>query len=441
MFGFWEFCANFAVVKKTFIHERDHWTDFRWDADRLIDVMAQVNREAGFLAGRLSAIGFDARLSTAAETLARDIVASSAIEGIALDSTEVRSSVARRLGIPSDGFGAALHYVDGVVEMMVDATVNYTVSLTEQRLFDWHAALFPTGRSGMAEIRVGAYRTSPMQVVSGMFGRERVHYRAPEADRVPAEVAHFLEWLNDAANAPSYVKSAIAHLWFVSIHPFDDGNGRIARAISDMILAQTEDNGRRFYSVSSEINREKNAYYAVLERTQQGTGDITEWLVWYLTCIRNAVRAAYAVLSGVLRKTVFWRTHAQAALSERQRTVLNTYLDGYDAKLTIKNYARVANVSVDTAARDIHDLVDKGVAQVEQGRVRDASYSLIYSDEERKYGELSLQEQDGKHFVVAALPDGRTIREQIQAADRLRLAQEEITLRDVADKYFSFLKL
>ena len=433
--------GNFVGMKRRFIHERENWTDFRWDSGRLIDVMARVNRETGYLAGRLSAIGFDDQLNIATEMLASDIVASSAIEGIMLDTSEVRSSVARRLGIAIVNEKASTHYVDGIVEMMLDATVNYQAPLTAQRLFAWHGALFPTGRSGLEEIHVGAYRTEPMQVVSGSFGRERVHYRAPEADCVPAEMQHLLDWLNDDANEPSYIKSAIAHLWFVSIHPFDDGNGRIARAISDMILAQTEQNGQRFYSVSSEINREKNAYYDVLEHTQQGDGDITQWLVWYLTCIANAVKAADTMLSGVLRKSIFWNTHAGKALSERQKQVLNTYLDGYDAKLTIKNYARLSQVSTDTAARDIHDLESKGIVRAEQGRVRDVSYSLIYTTRLQKYNQLALQDVGGKPHIVAVLPDGRTIQEQVISVDKLRYEQDEVTLEDLADKYFSFIKL
>jgi len=436
-----EIMATFAGMKKTYIHEREDWTDFHWDSNRLINIMSRVNRETGYLAGRLSAIGFDAQLNTAAETLANDIVASSAIEGIILDMSEVRSSVARRLGVAIVNEMASTHYVDGIVEMMLDATVNYQAPLTQQRLFAWHAALFPTGRSGLDEIHVGSYRTQAMQVVSGAFGRERVHYRAPQADRVPAEMIHFLNWLNDDGNEPSYIKSAIAHLWFVSIHPFDDGNGRVARAISDMILAQTEHNGRRFYSVSSEINREKSSYYDVLERTQQGDGDITQWLQWYLTCIANAVKAADTMLSGVLRKTIFWRTHAGKVLSLRQKQVLNTYLDGYDAKLTIKNYAKLCQVSTDTAAHDIHDLEAKGIVRAEQGRVRDVSYSLTYVDEQHNYDQLALQDEGGKTHIVATLPDGRTIQEQITNVDKLRYNQEELTLQDLADKYFSFIKL
>ena len=428
-------------MKKVFIHQRDNWTDFRWDSGRLLDIMSQVNRETGFLAGRLSAIGFDGQLSTATETLASDIVASSAIEGIVLDTSEVRSSVARKLGITIAGEKASTHYVDGIVEMMLDATANYSAPLTEQRLFAWHGALFPSGRSGMSDINVGAYRTEPMQVVSGMFGREKVHYRAPEADRVPAEMKKFLSWLNDGKNLPSYIKSAIAHLWFVSIHPFDDGNGRIARAISDMILAQTEKNGQRFYSVSSEINREKNSYYKILEQTQQGDGDITDWLVWYLTCINNAVKDSYNMLSGVLRKSAFWRTHTGKALTEREMSVLNIYLDGYEAQLTIKNYAKVGKVSVDTAARDIHDLETKGIIKAEKGRVRDSSYSLIYAEDRKKYEKLAWKDKRGKKYVVATLADGRILEEQISDIDKLRYEQEEVTLQDIADKYFSFIKL
>ena len=424
-----------------FIHERENWTDFRWDANRLIDVLSQVNRETGFLAGRFSTIGFDAQLSTAAETIANDIVASSAIEGIILDSAEVRSSVARKLGIKVADEKTPTHYVDGIVEMMLDATTNYLEPLSEKRLFSWHGALFPTGRSGLSEIHVGAYRTEPMQVVSGMFGREKVHYRAPEAEKVPAEMKTFIDWFNDKDVKPSYIKSAVAHFWFVSIHPFDDGNGRIARAISDMILAQAESNGQRFYSVSYEINKEKSAYYDVLERTQHGEGDLTEWLTWYLKCIGNAVMESYTMLSNVLRKSIFWHIHSQSPMSEREKNVLNTYLDGYDAKLTIKNYAKLCKISTDTAARDIHDLEDKGVLRVAQGRVRDASYSLVYSHNVLQYENLTTAEHDSKHYISATLSDHSIIEERISDIDWLRYSQKEITLQDLADKYLAFLKM
>lgn len=431
----------FCPMKMTFIHERDNWTDFRWDLHQLIDVMAQVNREAGFLAGRLSSIGFDTRLNTVTETIANDIVASSAIEGIPLDTSEVRSSVARKLGITISEEKTSTHYVDGIVEMMLDATANYSAPLTEERLFSWHGALFPTGRSGLSKIHVGAYRTEPMQVVSGMFGREKVHYCAPAPERVPQEMARFLDWLNNGNNKASYIKSAIAHLWFVSIHPFDDGNGRIARAISDMILAQTENNGQRFYSVSFEINKEKAAYYHVLERTQHGDSDITEWLVWYLTCINNAVKHSFTMLSSVLRKSTFWQTHSQTSMSEREKSVINIYLDGYAAKFTIKNYARLAGVSTDTASRDIHDLESKEVLYMEQGRVRDASYSLVYSTEAQHYDNISVSERNGMHYISTKAAGGNLVEEQISEIDGLRLSQEEVTLQDLANKYFSFLKL
>ena len=424
-----------------FIHERENWTNFRWNANQLIDVLSQVNRETGFLAGRLSTIGFDAQLSTAAETIANDIVGSSAIEGIILDTSEVRSSVARKLGIKIADKKVPTHYVDGIVEMMLDATENYLKPLSEKRLFSWHGALFPTGRSGLSEIHVGAYRTEPMQVVSGMFGREKVHYRAPEAEKIPAEMKIFIDWLNDKDVKPSYIKSAVAHFWFVSIHPFDDGNGRIARAISDMILAQTESNGQRFYSVSSEINKEKSAYYDVLEHTQHGEGDLTEWLAWYLKCIDNAVMESYSMLSGVLRKSIFWRTHSQVSMSEREKNVLNAYLDGYDAKLTIKNYAKLCKTSTDTAARDIHDLKDKGVLHMAQGRVRDASYSLVYSHDVLQYENLTATEHDGKHYISATLSDHSIIEERIYDIDWLRYSQKEISLQDLADKYLAFLKI
>lgn len=301
-----------------FIHETVDWPSFRWDKDKIADSLARTNRAVGFLAGRLSTIGFENQMAATVESVTHDVVSSSEIEGITLNTAEVRSSVARKLGVNVPDMHEPTHYIDGVVEMMLDATQNYAQPLTEERLFGWHAALFPVGRSGSVPIDVGCYRSEGMEVVSGMFGRERVHYRAPEPERVPAEMETFIRWFNNPQIPPSLLKSAIAHLWFVSIHPFDDGNGRIGRAISDMVLSQADHSKLRYFSMSLQISREKKEYYRVLEHTQRGDGDITCWLEWYMDCLDRALETAETMLSSVLNKAIFWRTFSLATVTERQ---------------------------------------------------------------------------------------------------------------------------
>ena len=341
--------------------------------------LVNVNKAAGFLAGRLSAIGFDAQMSAAVETLTHDILASSEIEGVVLNSDQVRSSVARRMGVHIVGDVEPSHYVEGVVEMMMDATGKYDQPLTDERLFGWHNCLFPTGRSGMEVINVGKYRIDPMEVVSGTLGREKVHYRAPEADAVPSEMKQFLDWFNADSTPKDYVKSAVAHFWFVSIHPFDDGNGRISRAIADMALSQADDSSLRFFSISRQINKDKRKYNAILERCQKGGCDITLWIDWYLDCMSRAIDSAVEMLSSILDKSIFWQTHSQVVVSDRQKSALNIYLDGYSGKLNVKNWAKQVKVSDDTAARDVKDLVEKGILVPQSGRVRDVSYGISIS--------------------------------------------------------------
>jgi Fic family protein len=306
-------------------------------------------------------------------------VKSSDIEGETLDLAQVRSSIARRLGIEVAGLVAADRKVDGVVEMMLDATRRHGTPLTEARLRTWQASLFPDGRSSLATIRVGAWRDDskgPMQVVSGPIGRERVHFTAPPAARVDAEMAAFLDWFESETAIDGVVKAAVAHLWFVTIHPFDDGNGRIARAISDMALARAEASGERFYSVSGQIRRDRDAYYAILERTQKGDLDITPWIEWFLGCLSRAIDGAEAMFSAVPRKARFWDRHAGVALNARQIKVLNRLLDGYDGKLTSSRWARLAGCSQDTAHRDLVDLAERGIVVKSPARGRSASYSL-----------------------------------------------------------------
>lgn len=362
-----------------YIHQTKDWPHFSWDKDVINVKLANVNKAAGFLAGRLSAIGFDAQMSAAVETLTHDILASSEIEGVVLNSNQVRSSVARRMGVHIIGDVEPSHYIEGVVEMMMDATRKYDQPLTDDRLFGWHNCLFPTGRSGMEIINVGKYRIDSMEVVSGTLDREKVHYQAPAADAVPAEMKQFLDWFNADSTPKDYIKSAVAHFWFVSIHPFDDGNGRISRAIADMALSQADDSSLRFFSISRQINKDKRRYNDILERCQKGGCDITFWIDWYLDCMLRAIESAGEMLSSILDKSIFWQTHSQVVVSDRQKSALNIYLDGYSGKLNVKNWAKQVKVSDDTAARDVKDLVEKGILVPKPGRVRDVSYGISIS--------------------------------------------------------------
>lgn len=366
----------------TYIHQSEQWPHFTWDKELVADKLAAISKASGFLMGRLSTIGFDARLSASTEMLSNDIINSSEIEGITLNVKQVRSSIAKKLGISSDANEPSSHYVEGIVEMMLDAVSHYRQPLTHERLFGWHNCLFPTGMSGYSRIDVAQYRKGEMKVVSGNYGREKIHYEAVAAQEVPKEMDIFLDWFNTDCASPTYLKSAIAHFWFVCIHPFDDGNGRIGRAIADMALSQADDSAMRFFSMSRQINKDKKSYYGVLERVSRQTDvDITEWLTWYLDCMARAIQASDEVLSRILQKAAFWQNHAHVALSERQNKVLNIYLDGYVGKLTVKNWAKRCKVSADTAARDIKDLISKGVLEPQQGRMRDVFYGIRCDDE------------------------------------------------------------
>ena len=359
-----------------YIYDSPQWPHFTWNHELVSDVLARVNKESGFLAGRLSAIGLDARMGAVVETITHDIVSSSEIEGVVLNTDEVRSSVARRLGVDIPQSRDSSRYIDGIVDMMLDATVHYQEPLTHDRLFGWHNTLFPNGRSGLAVIDVAKYRSGEMSVVSGMLGKEKVHYVAPSPDKIEKEMDAFLDWFNAESTSKTYLKSAISHLWFVCIHPFDDGNGRIGRAIADMSLSQADDSQMRYFSMSRQINADKKSYYDILERTQKQDGDITAWLIWYLDCMSRAIHASDELLSRVLCKAVFWQTHAGIPFSDREQQVLNVYLDGYEGKLTAKNWAKRSKVSLDTAARDIKRLVEAGILIPQPGRVRDVSYGI-----------------------------------------------------------------
>jgi Fic family protein len=341
--------------------------------------LALARHRQGLLLGRMQALGFQLQAEATLTTLTEDVVKTSEIEGERLDPRQVRSSIARRLGMDVAGLMPADRNVDGVVEMMLDATQNFDRRLTKQRLFDWHAALFPTGRSGMRRIVVGAWRDDregPMQVVSGPVGREKVHFVAPPADRLDREVAPFLDWFNRAPASDPVLVSGLAHLWFVTIHPFADGNGRIARAAADMALARSEGSAQRFYSMSSRIRLERNDYYDVLERVQKGTLDVTEWLEWFVNCFDHAVESAQQILETTLRKARFWEAHASQGLSERQRRLVNRLLDGFEGKLTTGKWAALGKCSQDTAYRDILDLVARGILEKGPGSGRSTSYVL-----------------------------------------------------------------
>lgn len=361
-----------------YIHELEGWPNFYWDKDAVGAYQLRVSREASYMYGKLSSIGFQGQLQAVVESITYDVMCSSEIEGVHLDNSQVRSSIARKLGAVINDFAEPSHYIDGIVEMMLDATTNYNSELNSERLFGWHSCLFPNGRSGYSKIDVAQYRTGAMRVVSGNYGRERVHYVAPDADRVGEEMRLFFSWFNSADVQRDYVKSAIAHLWFVCIHPFDDGNGRIGRAIADMALQQADDSKMRFFSVSQQINADKKHYYDILERTQSLKSlDITEWLIWYLECIGKAIENAERNYQMVVDKSAFWQNHSQMDLSARQVDVLNIYLDGYIGKLTAKNWAKLAKVSLDTASRDIKDLVVKNILTPNTNQSRNINYGLI----------------------------------------------------------------
>jgi Fic family protein len=369
---------------RVYIYEDPAWPRFEWSRQKLAEQLAAVHREQGRLLGRTEALGFKLRQEAVLETLTEDVLKSSEIEGERLDAEQVRSSVARRLGMDIGGLKPVDRNVEGVVEMMMDATRHYEKPLTEERLFAWHASLFPTGRSGLRPIRVGAWRddsSGGMQVVSGPVGREHVHFQAPAASRLDAEMKSFLAWFNGNEEKDGVVRAGVAHLWFVTIHPFDDGNGRIARAITNMALARSEGSCERFYSMSAQIREERAAYYDILEQTQKGGMDITPWMEWFLGCLGRAIEGAQGVLGTVLFKARFWESIGDFRLNERQRLVLNRLLDGFEGKLTTSKWAKLVKCSHDTALRDIAALVQGGILVRNPAGGRSTSYALAKTAE------------------------------------------------------------
>lgn len=426
-----------------YIHERDNWTAFRWDATGLTALLEEVNRKQGLLYGRLASLGFDSKLKAMAENLTYDVVYSSEIEGIRLNVDEVRSSIARKLGIENIKQTAPSHYIDSVVAVMLDAVSHYDQLLTKEKICAWQAAFFPTGFSEGSQIEVGQYRTNEEHIVSGMFGREKIHYVAPSPGRVDEEMAHFLDWFNNHDDINSVIRSAIAHFWFVSIHPFEDGNGRLARILSDMLLARADKSEFRFYNISSQINKDKKRYYDILEKAQHGDGDITEWICWYANTLSLALDEAENIVSTILNKSFFWQKASSIPLSQRQTDMLNLFLDGYEAKITSKTWASLAKCSKDTAIRDIQDLVDKEILREDIPGAKRPSYSIIYDPEDITsfFSEVTIEQQNGNQYIKGLYKGKQQVCERILPIDAERYEKGELPLENLLAKYCSYLRI
>jgi Fic family protein len=360
-----------------YIYEYKNWTDFSWQDKAINLVFGEVRLIQGKMIGQMNSLGFFAKEEATLTALTLDVVKSSEIEGELLNYNEVRSSIARRLGINTAGLVSSSRHIEGIVEMMLDATQRFSLPLTEERLFGWHAALFPTGYSGPYLIEVGKYRTGEMQVVSGAMGKEKVHYKAVNPELVKIEMDKFLDWFNNEKNLDPVLKAAIAHFWFIIIHPFDDGNGRIGRAITDMLLASAEGSGERFYSMSSQILAERKRYYEVLQKVQHSAGDITEWMDWFLHCLKNAMLSTEKTTQKIVRKAAFWKTHEHTPINERQRIIINKLLEDFEGKLQTSKWAKIVKTSTDTALRDIKDLIEKGILKQTLEGGRNVNYELM----------------------------------------------------------------
>ncbi|MEX0998059.1 MAG: Fic family protein [Flavobacteriaceae bacterium] len=345
----------------TYIHQLKDWPQFQWDEEAFINLLSEVRHLQGKLVGKVELLGFELKDEANLETLIQDVVQTSEIEGEILNPEQVRSSIATRLGLENSGVQQADRHIDGVVEMTLDATQNTDKVLDNERVFGWHAALFPTGRSGLYKIEVAQWRSGDMQVVSGGMGREKVHYEAPKATRLEQEMNLFFDWFNTETKADPILKAAIAHLWFVTIHPFDDGNGRIARAIADMQFSKADGVNQRFYSMSAEIKKQRKHYYTLLERTQKGDLNITQWIVWFLECLKQALLASHTIIDKVVHKHQFWMSNAGLIGNERQKKILNLLLDDFQGNLSSSKWAKITKTSPDTALRDITDLMQKGI--------------------------------------------------------------------------------
>lgn len=372
------FEAKYALMN-FYIHQRPNWPNFTWDDELLLKLLGSVRHLQGKIVGKMEAVGFDVRNEASLDTLTLDILKTSEIEGEILDPEQVRSSLAKRLGLDIGGLISTDRNVDGVVDMLLDATQQAAQPLTEDRLFAWHSSLFPAGRSGLHKLLVGQWRKDskgPMQVVSGSIGKENIHFEAPPAERVAAEMSTFLDWFNKELSLDPVIKAGIAHLWFITIHPFEDGNGRIARALTDLLLTRGDGMSQRFYSMSTQIRVERKGYYKILEKSQQGLLDISAWLEWFLTCLLNALLNAEFTLQKVLVKHQFWLAHKGTTMNQRQIKTLNKLLDGFAGKLTTVKWAKINKCSRDTALRDLQDLINKGLIEKEAGGGRSSSYEL-----------------------------------------------------------------
>jgi Fic family protein len=366
-------------LRNIYIHEKDNWTNFTWNEKLVSKKLAETRNLQGRLLGKMESLGFDQQGEAVLNTLTLEIVKSSEIEGEILDLEQVRSSIARKLGIELAGAIASERHIDGIVEMMLDATQKYDSPLTKNRLFGWHSALFPTGWSNLCKITVADWRkdtTGPMQVISGAMGKEKIHFEAPNSDRIDLEIEKFNHWIESKNEIDSVLKAAIAHLWFITIHPFEDGNGRITRAITEMLLARSDNSTKRFYSMSSQIRTERKQYYEILEKTQKGNSEITNWILWFLECLKNSFSSTSDVLYKIFTKAEFWKTHSKTIINERQQKMLNKLLDGFDGKLTTSKWGKISKCSQDTALRDIQDLIKKDILQKEKSGGRSTNYKL-----------------------------------------------------------------
>ena len=435
-----------------YIHEKDNWTDFHWDTSQVSLLQEDVFRKQGLLYGRLGSLGFDSKLKAMAENLTHDVVYSSEIEGIKLNVDQVRSSIARRLGIENVKYTAPSHYVDSVVNVMLDAVQHYDQPLCKEKLCAWQAAFFPTGFSEGSQIEIGQYRTNEEHIVSGrfssaarrgkpMFGREKIHYIAPSPDRVEEEMQKFLTWFDNQDSVSSAIRSAIAHFWFVSIHPFEDGNGRLARILSDMLLARGQKSEFRFYNVSSQINKDKNHYYDILERMQHGDGDITEWLVWYMQKLVDALDEAETIVTTILNKSFFWQKASSVPMTERQTQMLNLFLDGYEAKITSKTWASLAKCSKDTAIRDIQDLVEKNILIEDIPGAKRPSYSIVCDTEDLSqfFTDVNIVEENGIPYLKAMYKGRKPVSERILKLDAERYQKGDLPLTNLLNKYCSYI--
>lgn len=424
-----------------YIHERNNWTDFQWDNTKISLLIEEASRKQGLLFGRLCGLGFDSKLKAMAENMTKDVVFSSEIEGIKLNADEVRSSIARKLGIDNVKYTAPSHYIDSVVAVMLDAVEHYDQPLTKEKLCGWQSAFFPSGYSEGSQIEVGQYRTHEEHIVSGMFGREKVHYIAPSPSRIEDEMDGFLTWFNQEHTTSSIIASAIAHFWFVSIHPFEDGNGRLARILSDILLARGDKSELRFYNISSEINKDKKHYYEMLERAQKGDSDLTEWITWYAKTLIEALNEANNLVSITLNKSFFWQKNMGVILSERQVNMLNLFLDGYEAKINTKNWATLAKCSKDTALRDIQDLVGKNILREDVPGAKRPSYSIIYDSEQISgyFSNVRITEESGRHHLKATFKERQNVEELILPLDAERYLSGELTLENLLNKYCSYL--